>query len=138
MSVDYFAVATEEASAARAIVEGDVPEDVGELDKERLARAIEEVVPEFVRFQKDWGAIAKSEGITVDEARTQFSSIELNWDRDSYVQVIVDDHLVSIHHGSGGGGRQLAMIGEVLRVLDSEGLSIFDAQNDEMLTTDQF
>jgi hypothetical protein len=138
MSVDYFAVATEEARAARAIVEGDIPEDVGELDKERLARAIEEVVPEFVRFQKDWGAIAKSEGITVEKARLQFSSIELNWDRDSYVQVIVDDHLVSIHHGSGGGDGQLATIGKVLRVLDGEGLSIYDPQNDGMLTADQF
>jgi hypothetical protein len=138
MSVDYFAVATEEASVARAIVEGDIPEDVGELDKERLARAVEEVVPGFVRFQKDWGAIAKSEGITVEKARLQFSSIELNWDRDSYVQVIVDDHLVSIHHGSGGGDGQLTTIAKVLRVLDSEGLSIYDPQNDGMLTADQF
>jgi hypothetical protein len=138
MSVDYFAVPTDEAPIARAIVEEDIPAAIEELDKEQMASAIEKVVPEFVRFQKDWGAIAKSEGITIDEARMQFSSIELNWDRDSYVQVIVGDHQVSVHHGYGGGDQQLATVLRVLRALYGEGLSIYDPQNDDMLAADQF
>jgi len=138
VSIDYFAVRADEVSAARAIVEGDLPEDVDQLDKERLARAIEQLVPDFERFQKDWSAIAESEGITVEEARRQFASIELNWDRDSYVQVIVDEHVVSIHHGNGGGDPQLATLRAVLHLLDREGLSIYDPQNDDMLTPDQF
>jgi hypothetical protein len=137
MSVDYFAVSVGDAPAARAIVEGDIPEDAEKLDKERLVRTIERVVPEFVRFRTDWGAIAESEGITAEEARVQFSSIELNWDRDSYVQVVVDDYLVTVHHGYGGGDQQLTTVGKVLRVLVGEGLWIYDPQNDDMLTPEQ-
>jgi|HubBroStandDraft_6_1064221.scaffolds.fasta_scaffold66538_2 hypothetical protein len=138
MSIDYFAVRADEVSAARAIVEGDVPKNVDQLEKERLARSIEQAVPDFQRFQKDRSAIAESEGMTVEEALLQFSSIELNWDRDSYVQVIVDDHVVSIHHGHGGGDPQLATLRAVLHLLDREGLSTYDPQNDDMLTPDQF
>ena len=138
MSIDYYAVPTEEIAMARAILDRDVPEEVDELDKEHLARALQEAVPEFVRFAKDWEKIAKRERMTAEEARLQFSSIVLNWDREGHIQVDVDDYAVGVSHGFGGGELQMEVLERVLRVLAGEGLSIYDPQYDEMLAPDQY
>ncbi len=118
MSIDYYAVDTDDTERARQIVFDGHDADLG-IDQEVLAQKILDAVPGFTRFEPD-------EGVEVDH-------IELSWEEDSYIQVTIGDAYVSVNHGSGKGDRQLEVLDAVLTLLGSEGLYIFDPQSDAML-----
>jgi hypothetical protein len=64
------------------------------------------------------------------------ASTTLEWDRDSYVNVDVDEHYVEITHGTSGGDRQIAKLEELLGALSRHGLHVWDPQQDDWFPTD--
>lgn len=133
MSIDYYAVAERNEEAMMAVLEGDDDGALPPIAASALAERITSRFPAFERFVKDFAAIAKTMGITEEDARTNFGGAELNWTEDGYIQVEISNAFVHVSHGFDGGDLQLEVLEGLIALFKEAGLSVWDPQNETWL-----
>ena len=113
-----------------------------EARKEGLVRALLAQNPGLERFAFDIAEIARYEGISEDEARSQNRQIELNEPADGHgTQILLYDDWVevSLHSGDRSAGEKdlWIQVWRYLRVFEASGFLVYDPQAEDMVDLDE-
>ena len=133
---------------ARAFMEsqetGEPPEDeTARVLKRKIADALLACNPRLREFKIDYATIARSQNISEEQARQEFTHIELDPpDGDPAVQIFMHNNHVAIQmpYWYTGSGADLAFqqINQYLRVIRSEaGYFAFDPQTDRIFNPEK-
>ncbi len=134
MSIDYEAIPKREEDYREVLAEAlyeDHTQNLIAIDRDKIAARIEGEISGMTRFEPNFEQLAELEEISVEEARRKYRWIELSWD-EARVQVTVHDHSVGVSL-SGGSRPSLRTLAKVFRILEDEGLYIWDEMSGEFL-----
>ena len=113
MSIDYYATRSNQREQCLEIVRG-TDSSLPLLNRDEVREALLEWVP-----------FLESEGPS--------GLFQLQWQVESYIQVTIQEHYVTINHGTSVGDRLLKTLEAILETLEGQGLIIFDPQANSFL-----